>query len=88
MWLVNYGDSSLVFQLLAWISKSGVRRPERVRAQFYWELETRLREHGIEIPFPQRDLHLRSGFTGAEKAPLELCDETGEEQEPGTGEPG
>jgi len=60
--LVNFGDSSLDFQLLAWVSKSGVRRPERVRAEFYWELETRLRENGIEIPFPQRDLHLRSGF--------------------------
>lgn len=60
--LVNYGDSSLDFQLLAWVNKSGVRRPERVRAQFLWALETKLREHGIEIPFPQRDLHLRTGF--------------------------
>jgi len=63
VWLVNYGDSALVFQLLAWVSKAGVRRPERVRAAVLWELETRLREYGIEIPFPQRDLHLRSGFT-------------------------
>ncbi|MFC1689440.1 mechanosensitive ion channel family protein, partial [Pseudomonadota bacterium] len=60
--LVNYGDSSLDFQLLAWVNKSGVRRPERIRAQFLWALETKLREKGIEIPFPQRDLHLRSGF--------------------------
>jgi len=37
-------------------------RPERVRAIVLWELETQLRERGIEIPFPQRDLHLRSGF--------------------------
>ena len=69
--LVNFGDSSLDFQLLAWVSKSGVRRPERVRAEFYWELETRLREHGIEIPFPQRDLHLRSGFRAPDTHLLE-----------------
>lgn len=62
VWLVGYGDSALVFQLLAWVSKAGVRRPERVRSTVLWELETQLREHGIEIPFPQRDLHLRSGF--------------------------
>ena len=37
-------------------------RPERVRATVLWELETQLKERGIEIPFPQRDLHLRSGF--------------------------
>ena len=62
VWLTNYGESALVFQLLAWVSKAGVRRPERVRSSVLWELETQLREHGIEIPFPQRDLHLRSGF--------------------------
>jgi small-conductance mechanosensitive channel len=51
-----------VFQLLVWVSKAGVRRPERVRCAILWELETQLAEHGITIPFPQRDLHLRSGF--------------------------
>jgi potassium efflux system protein len=70
VWLTDYADSALVFQLLAWVSKAGVRRPERVRAAVLWELETQLREHGIEIPFPQRDLHLRSGFVrGAKRAP-------------------
>ena len=68
--LVNYGDSALEFQLLAWVSKAGVRRPERVRSTVLWELETQLRKHGIEIPFPQRDLHLRSGFTPAEPEKL------------------
>lgn len=37
-------------------------RPGRTQAQYLWEIETSLGEHGIEIPFPQRDLHLRSGF--------------------------
>ena len=38
------------------------RRPTRTRAAYLWALETKLREYGIEIPFPQRDLHLRSGW--------------------------
>ena len=66
VWLTDYGDSALVFQLLAWVSKAGVMRPERVRSTVLWELETQLKERGIEIPFPQRDLHLRSGFLASE----------------------
>ncbi|RPH96636.1 MAG: hypothetical protein EHM68_10935, partial [Lysobacterales bacterium] len=62
VWLVDFGDNALLFELLVWVSQAGVRRPARVRAEILWELETQLRERGIEIPFPQRDLHLRSGF--------------------------
>lgn len=69
VWLTDFGESSLNFELLAWVSKSGVRRPNRTRSQFLWALETKLNELGIEIPFPQRDLHLRSGFV---QGPREL----------------
>ena len=62
VWLVNYGDSSLDFLLLVWVNRQGARRPTRTTAAYLWELETKLSEYGIEIPFPQRDLHLRSGF--------------------------
>ena len=62
VWLVDFGDNALLFELLVWVSAAGVRRPARVRAAVLWELETQLRKRGIEIPFPQRDLHLRSGF--------------------------
>ena len=60
--LVKFGDSSLDFQVLVWVSKLGLRRPGRTKAEFMWVLETKLNEKGIEIPFPQRDLHLRTGF--------------------------
>jgi small-conductance mechanosensitive channel len=62
VWLVEYGDNSLNFLLLVWVNRQGARRPTRTRAAYLWELETKLREYGIEIPFPQRDLHLRSGW--------------------------
>ena len=58
--LYNFGDSALEFDMLLWVSRAGVRRPHRVRCDFLWHLETRLTEAGIEIPFPQRDIHLRS----------------------------
>ena len=62
VWLTEYGDNSLNFLLLVWVNRQGARRPTRTRSAYLWELETKLTEHGIEIPFPQRDLHLRSGW--------------------------
>ena len=61
MWLVNFGDSSLDFQLIVWIGEAGVSSPGRVNAAYLWAIETELSKAGIEIPFPQRDLHMRSG---------------------------
>lgn len=64
--LSDFGDSSLEFTVLFWVSRQGVRRPGRTRASFLWALETQFRENGIEIPFPQRDVHFRSDFRAIE----------------------
>ncbi|MGD8384282.1 MAG: mechanosensitive ion channel [Lysobacterales bacterium] len=64
--LMNFGDNALEFELRAWVSRQGVRRPYRVRSSFLWALETRFREAGIKIPFPQRDIHMVQD----EEAPL------------------
>jgi len=69
--LVNFGDNALEFLVLFWVSRQGVRRPGRTRAHFMWELETLLVENGIEIPFPQRDLHVRSDFRAQQEPALE-----------------
>lgn len=73
--LSKFGDSALEFTVLFWVSRQGVRRPGRTRAEFLWELETLLRDNHVEIPFPQRDIHFRSDFRtpperGAEPASL------------------
>jgi len=60
VWLVGFGDSSLNFELIVWLAATAVKRPARIAAAYNWELETALRRHGLEIPFPQRDIHVRS----------------------------
>jgi potassium efflux system protein len=55
---LNFGDSSLDFQLRVWITDFGDRRI--VQSALIREIDRRFRIEKIEIPFPQRDLHLRS----------------------------
>ncbi len=55
---VGFGDSSLDFELRVWINDISKRL--RIRSEIVQEIDRRFREAGVEIPFPQRDLHLRS----------------------------
>lgn len=59
--LVKFGDSSLDFELLVWVGPEILARPGGTQAKLLWALENELRARGIEIPYPQRDLHVRSG---------------------------
>lgn len=68
VWLAGFGDSSLDFELVVWLTPEATKRPSTVKAAYNWELETTLARHGLEIPFPQRDLHLRSAFGVREQA--------------------
>ncbi len=52
----GFGDSSLDFELRAWTTGDIVVIPSELRVA----INQALAEAGIEIPFPQRDLHLRS----------------------------
>jgi small-conductance mechanosensitive channel len=62
VWLVAFGDSSLEFELVVWVTAEATKRPSTVKAAYLWALHSALVKYGIEIPFPQRDLHLRSLF--------------------------
>ena len=58
MYFVGFGDSSLNFNLYVFSRQLEDRLP--MTHAVHAEVFAALREHGIEIPFPQRDLHLRS----------------------------
>ncbi len=55
----GFGDSSLDFELRVWTEKQ-VQTPQVMRSELYFSIFETFRHHDIEIPFPQRDLHLRS----------------------------
>ncbi|MBU2886646.1 mechanosensitive ion channel [Gilvimarinus agarilyticus] len=60
VWMTGFGDSSLNFSLGVWVNPDAVKRPSQVTSDYLWAIDDALREAGIEIPFPQRDLHFRS----------------------------
>jgi small-conductance mechanosensitive channel len=61
-----FGESSLDFALLVWISNPADDR--RVASELRFGIERAFRENGITIPFPQRDLHLKTGFEAVRAA--------------------
>lgn len=62
VWLVGFGDSALDFELVVWPSLAAVKRPGSMMAAYRWALDDYLQKYGIEIPFPQRDLRIRTWF--------------------------
>jgi len=57
--LVDFGDSSVNFTLLFWVDDiiEGRKRP---RSDVLFSIWRKLRDNNIEIPFPQRDLHIKN----------------------------
>jgi len=53
-----FGDSSLDHELLCWVDRPVLRG--KVSHKLHTEIYKRFIAEGIEIPFPQRDIHIRS----------------------------
>jgi small-conductance mechanosensitive channel len=53
----QYGDSSIDFELRVWIDDPW--QIPQVRSALYFSIWYKLKTAGIEVPFPQRDLHVR-----------------------------
>jgi small-conductance mechanosensitive channel len=65
VFLDKFGNSSIDFELVVW-SMEMSSRPRRFKSDLNFLIEKHLREAGIEIPNPQRDLHIRSGVLKVE----------------------
>ena len=67
IWMTDFGDNSVNWEIRAWIGD-----PEggmgNIRGDVLMRVWTLFKEHGIEIPFPQRDLYIKEmpGMGGVE----------------------
>ena len=57
----GYGDNSINFELLVWLDIRTVAK-EDLSSRLYFAMFDIFKAAGIEIPFPQRDVHIRSGL--------------------------
>ncbi len=57
--LTGFGDSAVNLELRVWINdpQNGIAS---VKSDVFWGIWQRFQEHGIEIPYPQRDVYLKS----------------------------
>lgn len=65
VYLREFGESAIEFDLMVWI-----RNPEQqlsIRSDLYFQIEESLRDRQISIPYPQRDLHLKT-----ERVPIDF----------------
>jgi small-conductance mechanosensitive channel len=63
--LINFGDSSLDFEVYFWSEELfGI---EQVKADIRVAIVKAFKEHNVVIPFPQRDLHLKTSDIGSPK---------------------
>jgi small-conductance mechanosensitive channel len=73
-YLKGFGESSLDFELQFWVMQDS--NWMGVRSDIAMTAMKALDNAGIEIPFPQRDLHLRTIAEGAQQAPATRSSET------------
>lgn len=55
---IDFGSSSLDFELHFWTEE--VWQIENTKSQLRFNIDAKFRENNINIPFPQRDLHIKS----------------------------
>jgi potassium efflux system protein len=70
---LKFGDWSLDFRLLVWTNRP--RLHTQIRSDINYRIEKLFREAGIEIPFPQTDLHLREGALHLDRGDRLIADD-------------
>jgi small-conductance mechanosensitive channel len=64
-YLEKFGDSTIDFELVAWTQEMSYK-PRRFKSDLNYLIYKHLTAAGIEIPNPQRDLHIRDGVIKVE----------------------
>ena len=64
----EFADSSLNFTLGVWTA-TYTDKPRRLKSELYFKIFDAFKKEGIEIPFPQRDLHIKSKVDSKQPSP-------------------
>lgn len=73
--LIKFGDSSIDLQLWVW-TQTKLQRKTAFISNLNFAIWEKFRVHNIEIPFPQADLHIKSGKLEVEKDTITVIDKT------------
>ncbi len=76
----DFGESSIDFQLRSWIDDAW-KHPQ-VRSELLFAIWDALKAEGIEIPYPQRDLHLRGGWESVPAPPSPIASASNDPEPP------
>jgi len=60
VYIRDFGESSIDFRMLAWTHN--FNNWVRIKSDIHFGVFDELKKAKIEIPFPQRDIHVRSKF--------------------------
>ena len=60
LWFTEMAESSLNFELIVWVKSPATMRPRGTTSIFLRVIHKTLTDNGFEIPFPQRDVHIRT----------------------------
>ncbi len=57
MWLISFGDGSWNMRFLVWVGSP--QNTRQMMSEMIGRIVQEFSERNIEIPFPQRDIHVR-----------------------------
>jgi len=60
LWFTEMADSSLNFELIVWVNAPATMRPRGTTSTYLRAIHKELLVNHFEIPFPQRDIHIRT----------------------------
>lgn len=61
VFLENFGESNLDFQIMFWCNLEKVESLAAIRSAVRFKIDKKFKDHKIEMAFPQRDLNLKVG---------------------------
>lgn len=62
IWLTKLAEYALDFELIVWVDRIATVNPIETRSLFLCAIHQALRTEGFEAPFPQQDIHIKSGL--------------------------